>query len=576
MRRVMFIILSFTFVLASRPARAETTPIIDMEWPFQPVVGQHGMVVSEDALASRIGAEILAKGGNAVDAAVAVGFALAVTLPKAGNLGGGGFMMIYLHKSKKATAIDYRETAASAAHAKMFWQGSGIDKFAIRYSGKATAVPGTVAGLLLAHEKYGRLSRQEVMAPAIRLAKSGFKVSFALEDSLRKAKKRLMRCEVSRKIFFHDNGKPYSAGEIMKRPDLAWTLTEIQRYGRAGFYEGAVADKFVASIRAHDGLITKEDLKRYRAVERTPLGADFGAFRVLTMPPPSSGGVHLLQMLKVLSHFPLKALGPNRASTYQIMIEAMRVAYADRSRYLGDPDFVQVPVSKLISDDYAERIAKHIERGKAKKSEDIRPGQWLSHESHETTHFSVIDRDGNMVANTYTLNFSFGSGHTAEGTGILLNNEMDDFAARPGIPNAYGLIGNEANAIAPGKRPLSSMTPTLVLKNNRPWLATGSPGGSTIITTVLQVLLNTMVHNMNIASAVAWPRIHHQWLPDKVFVEPTISQDTVEKLRTMGYDVVRRKSLGGAQSIMFDGQYFYGAPDPRKPGSAAISVDLVR
>jgi gamma-glutamyltranspeptidase/glutathione hydrolase len=554
--------------------QAADQPIIDYAAPFHPTVGQGGMVASEDPVANRIGAYVLAKGGNAVDAAVAMGFALAVTLPKAGNIGGGGFMMIHDNQHQRTVALDYRETAPAKASADMYWTSDGgVDKKAIWFTGKGAAVPGTVAGLLTAQEKYGRLSRADVLNPAIDIAEKGFVVSAALASSLEAAKKRLQRCPDSMKMLFHDDGTSYRPGEIMRRPLLAATLRVIRDKGVDGFYRGEIARRLVDGIKEHGGLITMGDLAAYKAIERPVIWGEYGDYQVASMPPPSSGGVHLIQMLNILQYFPLKALGPNRAASMQPMIEAMRYAYADRSKYLGDPDFVQVPVKALTSKAYAAAIAKAIKPGIAGRSADIAPGRWLPHESPQTTHFSVIDKDGNMVANTYTLNFSYGSGHTAAGTGILLNNEMDDFSARPGVPNAYGLVGSSANAIAPGKRPLSSMTPTLVFRHHKPWLATGSPGGSVIITSVLHVVVNTLFYDMNIASATAWPRFHHQWLPDVVRVEPGISEDTVERLKAMGYQVKRSRTLGNTQSVMFDGRYFYGASDPRRPGGGALAVD---
>ena len=496
-----------------------------------------GMVSSEEKFASQIGAQILEKGGNAVDAAVAIGFALSVTLPKAGNLAGGGFMMIHDAKHQKNTAIDYRETAPGKAHRDMYIVDGQVDQNMLRYSGKSTAVPGTVAGLIYAQKKYGKLTLSEVITPAIRLAEEGFPISWGLSESLKARAKRLKADAGFAKVFYPAKGGFYPHGYRLIRKDLAHTLKLIRKKGRDGFYKGEVADKLIRAITRFGGIMTKDDLSNYRPTERQPVTGTYLGYSIVTMPPPSSGGVHLIQMLNTLENFPLAKWGANRAKTIQVMVEAMRSAYADRSYYLGDPDFVKIPVKQLTSKAYAKHISEQITLGKARKSTDVKPGNLTPYESPQTTHFSVIDKDGNMVSNTYTLNYSYGSGHMVAGTGIVLNNEMDDFSAKPGVPNGYGLVGGEANSVQPGKRPLSSMTPTLVFKDGQPFLATGSPGGSTIITVTMETIVNVLAFDMNIAAATAWPRFHHQWLPDVVFVEPGISEDTNEKLREMGYKI---------------------------------------
>ncbi|HNC70606.1 MAG TPA: gamma-glutamyltransferase, partial [Pseudomonadales bacterium] len=391
----------------------------------------------------------------------------------------------------------------------------------------ASGVPGTVAGLLLAHEKYGRLDRATVMRPAIDLAQHGFPVSFTLANTLASPwGKRLLTNPAATHYLFRPDGTPWEPGEILRQRDLAWTLTQISDRGATGFYEGPVADRIVAEMKRGHGLITYEDLAAYRAVERKPVRGTFHGYEIVSMPPPSSGGVHLVQMLNVLEGFPLRELQLNSAAYIHVLAETMKHAYADRSRHLGDPDFHQVPVAALTSPEYARTIRATIDPQRATPSQQILPATEFPHESTETTHYSVVDADGNMVSNTYTLNFSFGSGVAVPGGGFFLNNEMDDFAVAPGVKNAFGLTGDEANAVAAGKRPLSSMTPTIVLRDGEPYIATGAPGGPRIITVVLQILLNTLVFDMNIADASAQSRVHHQWLPDELYLEPGISPDT--------------------------------------------------
>ncbi len=568
MKQTCLILLSFLLLQPGYSSR----PLIDYNWPFHPKPSTHGMVSSDEALASQIGASILEQGGNAVDSAVAIGFALAVTLPKAGNLGGGGFMMIYNNESKTSTAIDYRETAPALASRDMFLVEGEVDQELVRYSGKSTAVPGTVAGLLYAQKKYGSLPLKQVMQPAIDLAERGFPMSWDLTQGLIHRQKRLRQCQHFEAAFYPSKTEFFEFGTVLKRPHLAQTLKQISRNGRKGFYRGDVAKKLVEGVKQHGGIISLADLKNYRVVERKPVSGTYRGYTIMTMPPPSSGGVHLIQMLNTLENFPLKEWGPNRAKTIQVMIESMRSAYADRSKFLGDPDFVSIPVKQLTSKEYAKLISKQITLGKARKSSEVKPGSPAPYESPQTTHYSVIDKSGNMVSNTYTLNFSYGNGHMAEGTGIILNNEMDDFSAKPGVPNGYGLIGGEANSIHPGKRPLSSMTPTLIFKDGEPFMVTGSPGGSTIITVVMQTIMNVIDFDMNIAAASSWPRFHHQWLPDKVFVEPGISEDTLEKLEEMGYVTQKGRTLGNTQSIILKDGIQYGSADPRRPGGTVAAA----
>ncbi len=551
--------------------------LIGFESRFQPVVAEHGMVAAQEKIAAQVGADILKAGGNAVDAAVAVGFALAVTHPQAGNLGGGGFMVISLAGGKKL-AIDYRETAPAAATRDMFLDSRGnVDREKARYSRASAGVPGTVAGLLYALEHYGTMSRDRVMAPAIKLAEEGFPVQYGLAYALAKSTERFANDPSSVAYFEHADGEPYKMGEILRQPDLAKTLIAIRDLGAGGFYDGAVADLIVAEMKRGGGLITLEDLKNYRPVEREPVRGTYQGYEIVSMPPPSSGGVHVIQMLNILEGYDLKKLGQDSADTIHRLVEAMRRAYADRAKFLGDPDFVQVPVAGLINKAYAAELRKGINLEHATKSADVSAGKPPSPEGDQTTHFSVMDKEGNAVSNTYTLNLAFGSGYSVDGAGFFLNNEMDDFSAKPGSPNAFGLVGDEANAIAPGKRPLSSMAPTIVLKDGAPYLITGSPGGSTIITVVLQEILNVLTFDMNVAEATAAPRVHHQWQPDNVITERGISDDTLRILEARGFilpknadGTYQHRVLGRANSIMKKGGLFLGAADTRDGDGAAI------
>ncbi|MBV9523563.1 MAG: gamma-glutamyltransferase, partial [Alphaproteobacteria bacterium] len=506
---------------------------------YQSVHSEHGLVVAQEKISARIGADILKRGGNAIDAAVATGFAMAVTYPRAGNIGGGGFMVIHLAKTNEDIAIDYRETAPAAMTKDVFLDDKGeADPAKSRDSALGVGVPGTVAGLALAHEKYGsgKFTLAQLIAPAIKLAREGFSVEDDLADSLPRIQPRLARWPASAKIFLKGDA-PLGRGDTLIQSDLAVSLEAIAAGGARAFYEGPLAEKLIAGLRQSGGIMTLADLKHYQAVVRPTVRGTYRGYDVASMPPPSSGGVHLIQILNILEGFPLRDTGPESAATLHLMIEAMKPAYADRSQYLGDPAFVQVPVAWLTSKRYAETLRKAIDPERARPSKDIRPGT-PPHEGDNTTHFSIVDAQGNAVANTYTLNFSYGLGLVAEGTGILLNNELDDFAAKPGAPNAFGLVGGDANAPGPGKRPLSSMSPTIVTRDGRVFLVTGTPGGSRIITTVLQVILNVIDHQMNIAEAVAAPRIHHQWVPDIVFTERGLSPDTVRLLEARGHRII--------------------------------------
>jgi len=529
------------------------------------------MVSTQERIATHVGVEVLERGGNAVDAAVAVGFSLAVTLPRAGNLGGGGFMLVHDARSGDTVAIDYREIAPLAATRDMYLDAEGeVVTERSRASHLAVGVPGTVAGLALALERYGTLTLAEALEPAIRLAAEGFEIRRDLADSLAGHLGRLARWPETARIFLRPDGTAPGAGERLVQPDLARSLERIAAEGPEAFYGGPVGERIAAEMRTHGGLITLDDLRAYRARIREPVSGTYRGHRIVSMPPPSSGGVHLVQILNVLEGYPIAFLGANGADTVHLMAEAMKLAYADRSKHLGDPDFWPVPVAGLTSKAYAAALRSGIDLDRALPAAAVEPGDPGAHEGRETTHFSIIDRFGNAVANTYTLNFAYGTGIVAAGTGILLNNEMDDFSAKAGVANAYGLIGGEANAIEPRKRPLSSMTPTLVFKDGRPWLATGSPGGSRIITTVLQVIMNVVDHGMNVAEATVAPRVHHQWLPDRLYVESGLSPDTLDALVARGHTLEPSRAMGSTQSAMRTEAGFLGASDPRRPGALTL------
>lgn len=537
---------------------------------FHPVYGKNGMVASEQGLATQVGLDILKQGGNAIDAAVAVGFALAVVLPNAGNIGGGGFMVLHDDKTGKDVAIDFREIAPAKASRDMYLdnQGNVIDGKSL-FTHDASGVPGTVAGMEYALKKWGTMPLSKVLEPAIKLADKGFIVSDVLAQTLKEEKSTLGKWSSSKAIFFK-NGEPLKSGDLLVQKDLAKSLRLIAKQGAKAFYQGEIATKIAKEMQSHGGTMTLEDLKAYKVVERQPIIGDYRGYKVVTMPPPSSGGVHLIEILNMLEHYPIKEDGVNSAKNIHHMAESMKLAYADRSEYLGDPDFIKIPVTGLTSKAYANELVKTIDDNKARLSSNIKPGKPQPYESDQTTHFSVMDKAGNAVAVTYTLNLNFGSGIVAEGTGILLNNEMDDFSVKPGVPNAFGLVGGTANAIEAKKRPLSSMTPTIVMKNNKPWLVTGSPGGARIITTVLQSVVNTIDHEMNPAEAIITPRVHHQWLPDELRVEAGISPDTIKLLQDKGHKVVTKAPMGRIQIIQADDSGFYGYSDPRNPDGKTL------
>lgn len=570
--RPLILAIAMALPLLSSPSLlADESPIFSQMATAQPVWAKHGMVASQETLASRTGVEILKQGGNAVDAAVAVAFSLAVTLPRAGNIGGGGFMLVHIAKENKTIAIDYREMAPSKAKKNIFLDenGDAVEKLS-REHGLAVGVPGTVMGMSLALEKYGTMTLAQVTAPAIKMAQEGISVTPDLAQSLAGLKRRMAQWPTTAAIFYKADGSDYQVDDILKQPELAHSLSLIAEKGTKGFYEGETATKLINAVKDAGGIMTLDDLKNYKVVEREPVRGEYRGYEVVSMPPPSSGGVHIIEMLNVLQQFPIDKLGHNTAQTIHLMAETMKYAYSDRSEYLGDPDFYKVPVRALTSKDYAQKIASQIAMNKATPSAEIKPGKLAPYESDQTTHFSVVDKWGNAVSNTYTLNFSYGSGLVAKGTGILLNNEMDDFSAKPGVPNGYGLVGGDANAVEGNKRPLSSMSPTIVMKDGKPFLVTGSPGGSRIITTTLQIIMNVIDHGLNIAEASNAARVHHQWQPDELRVESSFNHDTISLLEAKGHKVKVQSAMGSTQSIMVTEQGIFGASDPRHSCSEAI------
>ena len=544
--------------------------VIAHGFPGQDAQGPKGIVTCASAPATDVGIRVLRDGGNAVDAAAAVGLAMAVTYPTAGNLGGGGFMVIRMNDGRTA-AIDFRETAPAAARKDMYLDSRGerIPK-ASTVGYRAVGVPGTVAGLALARERYGRLPWARLVEPAESLASDGFAISDALAASLRNENVLSLFPE-SRRIF-QRNGNYYRAGDGFKQPELGETLRRLRQYGPREFYEGETARLIAADMAANGGLITRGDLKRYRAVLRKPLIGTYRGYEIITMPPPSSGGAALISMFNMLEHLDGAALRSDTAERAHLLVEAMRRAFADRAKYLGDPDFVTVPVAGLVSKQYAKQRAIEITE-RASAGPDVQAGSPLGYESPQTTHYSVVDAAGNAAAVTYTLNSGYGSGAAVKGAGFLLNNEMDDFTSRPGLANQFGLIQGDANAIAPRKRPLSSMTPTIVVRNGKLFLVLGSPGGPTIINTVLQVLTNEIDLRMSLRDAVAAPRIHHQWLPNEIAYERRLPESVISALKAKGHSFKERPgSIGDVQAIMVtETGVRSGVSDPRSADGRAAA-----
>jgi len=555
---------------AQEPGRGVYTP--PPAASVHAVVAEHGMVVAQEKIAARIGADVLQRGGNAVDAAVATGFAMAVTYPRAGNIGGGGFMIIHLAQRHQDVAIDYRETAPAATTPGIFLGADGKpDNAKSRDSALGVGVPGTPAGLALALEQYGsgKFTLAQLLRPAIDLARDGIVLADDMADTLPDAHDRLARWPASAAIFSRADGSSLREGDRLVQSDLAATLQTIAAQGPRGFYQGPTAARLVKAIDDAGGIMTLDDLKSYAAVIREPVRGSYRGYDVVSMPLPSSGGVVLLEMLNILEGFPMPELKQGSAASLHLMIEAMKRAYADRAHYLGDPAFVNAPIASLIAKNYAATQRASIDPDRATPAAEVFSPRPQPREGSNTTHFSVVDGFGNAVSNTYTLNFPYGVGLVAAGTGVLLNNELDDFTAAPGASNAFGLVGFEANLPGPGKRPLSSMTPTIVLRDNQPVLLTGSPGGSRIISAVLQVIVNVIDYRMDVAAAVAAPRLHNQWLPDEVRVERGFSDDTLAALRAKGDHVIEQLGQTSANSIAVTGNGLQGAPDPRTRGAEA-------
>lgn len=528
---------------------------------------KEGLAISSNILANEIGQRVLDEGGNAIDAAVAVGYALAVVHPAAGNIGGGGFAVIHLKNGENVT-LDFREKAPIKATRDMYLDKNKEvikDSSVIGYL--AAGVPGTVAGMSEMLEKYGTKKLSDLIKPAINLAQNGFVITQRQAQTMLEVKDEFAKFSSSKKYFLKKDGSTYKEGEILVQKDLAKTLKEIQKNGQKAFYEGKIADLIVKDMQKNGGIITKEDLKSYKPIWRKPVVGNYRGYEIISMGPPSSGGIHIIEILNIIENANIKELGFGSSSTISLMSEAMRQAYADRSEYLGDPDFIKVPTEQLIDKAYAKKIYNKIKPNKAISSDDVRPGGGLNiiKESDNTTHYSIADKWGNAVSVTYTINASYGSAAAVDGAGFLLNNEMDDFSIKPGVPNIYGLVGGDANAIEPNKRPLSSMSPTIILKDGKLFMVVGSPGGARIITTVLQVIVNVIDHKMDISEAVSAPRFHMQWLPDEIRIEKFgMPKDVKENLEKMGYLIVTKPVMGDVNAIMMDNNIFYGSMDPRK------------
>lgn len=568
MRKAMLAI-GLAAMLAT-PLAAQKKQLLEYPSIHSPVVGEKGMVVSQNAIASRVGADMIRRGGNAVDAAVAMGFALAVTLPRAGNIGGDGFMLVHDSQSGQDIFFDFRSVAPKAATLPMFLDNQGKEADVASRGYIAPSVPGTVAGLFMAHKRFGKLPWAQVVAPAIALARDGVALTPDEAFVFSWGKDRLSTSKAARSAYYKPDGSLYRAGEVLKQPDLAWTLGQIAKRGADGFYKGPVAEKFAADMKANGGIITLQDLADYRAVERKPLRGTYRGLDIVTAPPASAGGATLLNMLNILENFDLKSGGLGSARTLHLLSETMKLGYADRYKVLGDTDFAKVPLSGFISKSYAQERARLIDPDKAKPAEALGAGDPWRFESPSTTHFSVADANGMVVSTTYTLGADFGSGVMIAGTGILLNNQMNNFSH---VQAAKALAEGKPlppNAMAPGKRMLSTMMPTIVMKDGKPWLITGTPGGSTIIDTVMQVIVNVVDFKLNVEEATHQPRIF-QDASDKLRVEPNFNPDTVRLLSAMGHPITSDETMGSAQSILIDGGLYLGAADPRRPGALAVA-----
>jgi gamma-glutamyltranspeptidase/glutathione hydrolase len=567
---------AFVFIICSSNISAQSYEPIGTINPnnYEPAQkniaqGKNGMVTTQHFLATAVGEKILNSGGNAYDAAIAVGFTLAVVLPRAGNIGGGGFMVIHDSSLNEQFSIDYREKAPINSDKDMYLNSDGTfnDQKLSTFGYLASGVPGTVAGLWEVHSKFGSLEWSKLLEDAIYYAENGFLITPYLSDMLVKYESKLSFYPETKKIF-QKNNQDFKNNKLVQK-DLAKTLKIIAQYGRDGFYLGSVAEKIHTQMQLNGGLITKNDLENYQPVWRTPLKSTYRDTEIITMGPPSSGGAHVIQMLNILESHNVSKIEHNSSEYINLLTEIMKYAYADRSKYLGDPDYYEVPVSKIISKNYAKTINEKINIGKVTPSSVIYPGTFNNNESYETTHFSIVDKDGNAVSSTYTLNSTFGSGVVIKDTGILMNNEMDDFAAAPGIPNQFGLLGAEANQIAPGKRPLSSMTPTIVMKDGDFFFTTGSPGGSRIITAVLQSIINIVDYGMNLEEANAAKRIHHQWQPDLLQIELSIDPKIKNQLLDLKYNIKIINPATCLQTIMYKDNMYYGYGDFRRPDAFA-------
>lgn len=561
--------LSIALLIVS-PALGQRRQLLEYPSIHAPTVGSHGMVVSQNEAASRVGAEMLRRGGNAVDAAVAMAFVLAVTLPRAGNLGGDGFMLVHDARANRSIVIDFRGVAPRAATLARFIDAQGHEtrESAIGYI--APAVPGTVAGLEMAHRRFGRLPWADVVAPALALARDGVILSHDEAFVFGWARERLSTSEAGRRTFYKPDGSLYAAGERLRQPDLAWSLGQIQRHGADAFYRGAIAQRIAADMARHGGLITLADLDAYRPVERQPLIGSYRGIEIRTAPPASAGGATLINMLNILERFDLAGMGAGSAASLHVMAETMKLGYADRYRFLGDTDFERVPLTGFLSKDYAATRAALISPDRARPAAEMGAGDPGRFESPDTTHFSVADAEGNAVSTTYTLGADFGSGVMIAGTGILLNNQMNNFSHEQAAAAAARGEAPPPNAMRPGKRMLSTMMPTMLFRDGRPWLITGTPGGSTIIDTVLQIVVDVVDFRLNIAEATHQPRIY-QGTTDSLRVEPNFNPDTVAALRARGHRITSDETMGSAQSIMIQDGLFLGAADPRRPGAFAVA-----
>jgi gamma-glutamyltranspeptidase/glutathione hydrolase len=535
-------------------------------WAAHPVRAKHGMVVTVEPHATEVGLKVLEAGGNAVDAAVAVGFALAVTHPYAGNLGGGGFMLLRMADGRTAF-IDFRERAPLAATRNMYVDAAGKETRDSMVGYRSSGVPGTVRGMEYAWQKFGSKKWDELVTPAAALASNGYAITDAEATSMQGSARGLSEYPESNRIFLR-GGKYYEMGDTFVQSDLGRVLERIARLGAKDFYEGETATLFAKDQKEHGGLITLEDLKRYKAIERKPLTGQYRGYEIITAPPPSSGGIGILQMLGVLEGTGFEKAGAGSAKAIHYMAEAMRRSFADRSQNLGDPDFVKIPLTAMLDPQYLLKIRNSIDPEKATPSSQVKGSLFNGHESDQTTHFTVADAQGNVVGVTYTLNGGFGNRITATGLGFLLNNEMGDFASQPGVANSSGRVLGEADAIAPGKTPLSSMTPTIVLRDGRPFLTLGSPGSQTIINTVLETIVNVIDWKMNVQEAVNWPRFHHAWMPDELEMEPGFSPDTIALLQKWGYTLKTVQRQGDCDAILFSNGWLEGAADPRTGGLA--------